>query len=99
MKALLLLSLFVFACQSGDTVPKRDINAVKEAHAAELMAIDGVTGVYVGRTPEGKDCIGVLVVKKTEELSKKIPSSLDGYPVTIEESGTIKPMDKQNQGM
>ncbi len=73
-------------------VPARDINLVKEAHTNELMSLKGVVGVYVGALDDGKPCIGVLVEKKTPELEKKIPKSLEGYPVKIDETGTVRPM-------
>ncbi len=73
-------------------MPARDINLVKEAHTNELMSLKGVVGVYVGALDDGKPCIGVLVEKKTPELEKKIPKSLEGYPVKIDETGTVRPM-------
>ncbi len=73
-------------------MPTRDINTVKEAHVQELMAIQGVVGVYVGELNDHSPCIGVMVVKKTDELEQKIPNVLEGYPVKIDETGEIKPM-------
>src|SRR5690242_4281141 len=82
--------------KSGGGAPpagrQRDIDTVKEAHTPELMALPGVVGVYVGRTEKGEPCIGVMVIRKTEELVKKIPRSLEGYPVIIDETGEIRPM-------
>ena len=71
---------------------RRDINDVKEAHTKELMSIPGVVGVYVGQLTDRTPCIGVMVVKKSDDLEKKIPKSLEGYPVRIDETGVIKPM-------
>ena len=73
-------------------MPQRDINAVKEAHTKELMALPGVVGVYVGELDDHTPAIGVMVVKKTPELGQKIPKVLEGYPVKIDETGEIKPM-------
>ncbi|TAK66564.1 MAG: hypothetical protein EPO24_01370, partial [Bacteroidetes bacterium] len=69
----------------------KDINLVKEAHTEELMAIEGVVGVYVGALDDGTPCIGVMVVKLTDELKRKLPKELEGYPVRIEETGAIEP--------
>jgi len=33
-----------------------------------------------------------MVVKETEELKRRIPKSIEGYPVIIEESGVIRPL-------
>ena len=71
---------------------RREINIVKDEHAAELMAITGVVGVYVGALDDGTPCIGVMVVKKTPDLEKKIPTDLEGYPIKIDETGKIKPL-------
>jgi len=71
---------------------KRDINTVKEEHTDELMAISGVVGLFVGETEEKIPCIRVMVVKKTAELEKKIPSKIEGHPVIIDETGEIKPL-------
>jgi hypothetical protein len=76
-----------------DTMPKRDINAVMEDHTADLMRIPGVTGVAIGALDDGTPCILVLVLKETDSLKVRIPKTLEGYPVTIFESGEIKPME------
>ena len=69
-----------------------DVKTVMEAHVAELMAIDGVTAVAIGELPDGASCIQVYVVKKTPEIVRRIPRTLDGYPVVVEESGVIRPL-------
>ena len=88
------LTLF-FACrqnmaQGSSSYPKRDINAVLAAHDKELLAIPGVVGVYVGtledrRTP----CLRVMLARKTAE-SRKVPQSIEGYPVITEVTGEIR---------
>jgi hypothetical protein len=70
----------------------RDITTVMNDHISELMAIPGVTGVAVGAMDDGTPCILVLVVKRTDETTTKIPKSIEGHPVKILESGVIKPM-------
>jgi hypothetical protein len=74
-------------------MPHRDINTVLRAHDRELLAIQGVVGVYVGVLPDQKtSCLKVMAVKKTPALERAIPKSLEGYPVEIEETGVIRPM-------
>lgn len=80
------------ATVSDDTMPKRDVKTVMESHVDELMAIPGVTGVAIGALDDGTPCIQVLVEKKTEETIRQIPKTLEGHPVTIIESGVIRPM-------
>ena len=71
----------------------RDINVVLRAHDRELLAINGVVGVYVGVLDDGKTpCLKVMVVAKNAELERAIPKTLEGYPVLIEVTGEIKPL-------
>ncbi len=77
--------------RNGAIVP--DINEVLRAHDDELMAIAGVTGVYVGLMDDGETpCITIMVVEKTPQLEDALPESLDGHPVVIEETGIIRPL-------
>ena len=81
--------------QTGQQEPmaRKDINAVLKDHDKELLAIPGVVGVYVGLLPDDKTpCLKVMVVKETEDLTRKIPKTIEGYPVRIEESGVIRPL-------
>ena len=76
-----------------ESMTRKDINAVLKDHDKELLAIPGVVGVYVGLLPDDKTpCLKVMVVKETEELKQRIPKSIEGYPVLIEESGVIRPL-------
>lgn len=67
----------------------KKVEAVLERHADQLISLPGVVGVAVGLC-EGEPCIKVMVAKKTPELLKKIPSTLEGYPVTVEETGEFR---------
>lgn len=76
-----------------ESMTRKDINAVLKDHDKELLAISGVVGVYVGLLPDDKTpCLKVMVVKETEDLKRRIPKSIEGYPVLIEESGVIRPL-------
>ena len=76
-------------------MPKRDINLVLRDHDKELMAIPGVVGVFVGALGDGKTpCLKVMAERKTPELKRKIPKSLEGYAVVLEETGPIRPLGK-----
>ena len=82
-----------------ESMTRKDINAVLKDHDKELMAIPGVVGVYVGLLPDDKTpCLKVMVVKETEDLKRKIPKSIEGYPVLIEETGVIRPLKGPNPG-
>ena len=73
----------------------RDINDVLRAHDQELLAVKGVVGVYVGMLEDGKTpCLKVMVAAKSGEVEKAVPKSIEGFPVVIEITGEIKPLDK-----
>jgi hypothetical protein len=37
------------------------------------------------------------VIQKTPELEQKIPRTLEGYPVVIEETGEIRPLPEKSK--
>lgn len=74
-----------------ETISRKSIDQVMQEHVASLMAIPGVTGVAIGEISDGKPCILILIVEHKKELLRKIPMSIDGYPVKIEVSGKIEP--------
>jgi len=102
-RVLLLAVVFHGAgCRSGpenesgmpnSNMPRRDINLVLQEHDDELLAIPGVVGVFAGLLGDGKTlCLKVMTDRKTRELERTIPKSLEGYPVVLEETGPIRPL-------
>jgi hypothetical protein len=97
--SLVILSIFFIshAGEKSDILPEgnpmtaKPIDEVLRTHAKAIMSIPGVVGIGQGLC-EGKPCIKVFVIKKTQELDQKIPSVLEGYPVAIEETGKIRPL-------
>ena len=71
------------------TMPTKAIEQVLKEHTDAWMSISGVVGTAIGEH-KGKPCIKVLVVKKTENLTKRIPSQVEGFPVILEETGEIR---------
>ena len=69
------------------------IKEVLKKHTTDLMSMPGVVGTGQGLC-EGKPCIKVFVIEKTPDLDQKIPKTLGGYPVVIEETGPIKALPK-----
>ncbi len=67
------------------------IESVLKQHTDRLLSLPGVVGAGIGEC-EGEPCIKVLVVEETPELVHKIPRTLGGYPVVIEETGEIRPL-------
>jgi hypothetical protein len=74
----------------------RDINDVLRAHDQGLLAIKGVVGVYVGQLDGGKTpCLKVMVAAKSAEIERSIPKNIEGFPVIIEVTGEIKPLENK----
>ena len=70
------------------------IQEALKQHTDRLMAIPGVVGIAIGEC-DGSPCIKVFVVKKTTDIMNKIPSKLDGFPVAVEETGTIRRLEEK----
>ncbi len=75
--------------EKESAVAKRTIEQVQDAHTQKWMNIPGVEGTGIGLC-EGKPCIKILSSIAAEELRGEIPSVVEGYPVTIEETGTFR---------
>jgi hypothetical protein len=92
--ALLLLGIMSCTPHSASTEPaeshmaKLTIQDVVKKNTDHLMSIPGVVGVAVGECG-GHPCVLILVVEKTSEIMAKLPSELEGFPVAVEETGTI----------
>jgi hypothetical protein len=43
----------------------------------------------------GKPCIRVMVVRKSKDITLRIPVLVDGYPVVIEETGEFQALPAQ----
>ena len=67
---------------------RRIIREVVKRHASEMLAISGVVGIGVGES-QGKPCILVFVRDK-RAVVQKIPNTLEGYIVRVEESGDFR---------
>ena len=57
-----------------------------------LVAVGFLAAQCSGK-PCGKPCIKVYVAEKTPELLKQIPSSIEGYPVEVQEAGEIRALN------
>lgn len=79
--------------EGENKMSSKTIEQVLKEHTDEWMSIPGVVGTAIGEF-EGKPCIKIYVVEKTEELEKKFPASLEGYPLLLEETGEFKALDK-----
>ena len=69
-----------------------NIQEVLKRHTDELMTISGVVGVAEGKS-HGRPCIRVFVVSKNSELLRRIPETIEGFSLQIEESGQFHALD------
>lgn len=89
-----IISLAVVSCAGEKQMMTKSIEEVLEGHTRELMALPGVVGTAQGLCGK-KACIKVFVIRKTPDLERKIPEVLDGYPVSIEETGKIRALPEE----
>jgi hypothetical protein len=74
-------------------MPAKTIETVLDEHTDEWMSIRRVVGTAIGES-NGQPCIKIFVIEKTKELTQKIPSQVEGFPVVIEQSGEIRTLDE-----
>lgn len=65
------------------------IREVLERHTDELMAVPGVVGIAEGLS-QGRPCIKVFVVDRNSKLLRRIPETIEGFLLQIEESGEFR---------
>jgi len=70
-------------------MPSKSIETVLAENADRLMAVDGVVGTAIARC-RGRPCIRVFVVEDSPEVRSRLPRTLDGYPIDIQETGEIR---------
>jgi len=92
--ALTLADKNIGDCRGKNPMAEETIKEVLKKHTKDLMSIPGVVGTGQGLC-EGKPCIKVFVIKKTPDLDQKIPQTLEGYPVVVEETGEVKALPKK----
>jgi hypothetical protein len=90
---LLVVGAALMLCASGvgggETMSGRPIDEVLKAHARELLSLPGVVGAARGVCAD-QPCIKVFVEKLHDDLRQSIPAAIEGYPVAVEETGTIR---------
>jgi hypothetical protein len=72
---------------------QRTITEVLHEQTDRLMSVPGVLGIAEGQC-DGRPCIKVYVKKKTAQARRKIPSAVEGYPVSIEETDEFRALGR-----
>ncbi|MDT8369547.1 MAG: hypothetical protein RQ745_10095 [Longimicrobiales bacterium] len=63
---------------------------VTRRHADGLMALPGVLAVGAGQATDGRDAVVVTLRRTDVRLAGEIPDELDGYPIVIRFTDTIR---------
>jgi hypothetical protein len=69
--------------------PASPAQRVLSRRAADLLAIDGVQGIGLGRTPGGEEAIVVHLLDAS--VASTLPARLDSVPVVTAATGPINP--------
>jgi len=64
------------------------IEQVLDRHSKQLLELPGVTGTGIGEQ-SGKPTIVIMVKNLTPDVKARLPRTLEGHPVVVEESGEI----------
>jgi len=80
--------------KKGGRMPAKTIEQVLNERTNEWMAIPGVVGVAIGES-KGKPCIRIFTSAKPQQLRAKIPPTIEGYPVIIEQTGPIRALNHE----
>lgn len=93
---LISITIVIASCSTihNQNMPTKPIEVILAQHTDELMSIPGVVGTAQGLQND-KPCITVLVIKDTPELRKKIPKTIEGYPVLVLETGEIQALPEK----
>jgi len=85
---LLVISMNVGA--SEVSIMSGTIQDVKKKHVEQLMAIEGVRSIGIGKNQHGEVAIIIGLDRPLTEISAQLPENLDGYPVVTQAVGDIK---------
>lgn len=66
------------------------IEEVKKKYTNRLLALPGVISVGIGKDPDGIPVIIVSLEHRQPETQKKLPKTLEGFPLQVEITGTVK---------
>ncbi|MCH8745553.1 MAG: hypothetical protein IIB31_07900 [Chloroflexi bacterium] len=75
-------------------MPEKTIEEVLSENTFRLMSLPGVVGTGLGEC-DGEACIRVLVIEKSSAVLGKIPSSIDGFKVDVQQTRVFKALDQR----
>ena len=75
------------------TVPGKTIEQVLKDNTSKWLSIPGIEGSAIGLCND-QPCIKILTSVQPEEIQALIPAAVEGYPVVIEYTGSIRALDQ-----
>jgi len=72
------------------TDPMAKARRLKEQHQQEWLGLKGVVGVGIGKTADGRTGIIISVQENAAGIRQHIPTTLEGIPIEIRESGEFR---------
>jgi len=75
-------------------VNEKAIEQVLRERTDQWMAIPGVEGTAIGLF-EDEPCIMILSSAPPQQLRSKIPETINGYQVVIQQTGTFRALEDQ----
>ena len=65
------------------------LKEVKEKHESRLLSMPGVVGVGIGQKGGGgQSCIRIYVDRKDEDIVRRLPKRIKGFPTDVVEVGS-----------
>lgn len=76
-------------------MPETSIEVALAESTADLMSLPGVFGTAQG-LKDGQPCIVVYIDEDDEEVRRKLPRQIEGYPVTVKRTGKFRARTPKN---
>ena len=81
--------------QGEAVVTAMSIEDAQKQLTDSVLTLTGVVGTAIGLCDDAP-CIKVYVLRKTDELSAKIPSTFEGFTVDVEETGEFRALGQSD---
>ena len=75
--------------ETGENMSGKTIEQVLGENTGRWLKMDLVVGVAIGMLDD-EPCIRILVASDPEKVRQQLPENVEGYPVVVEVTGSIK---------
>ena len=87
---LIIILMLPAAAVGGDSDMTSSIKDVKAKYEAQLLLMPGVVSVGIGHNKNSQPAIIIGLEGPKPETESKLPTTLEGYPVSIQIVGKIR---------